>query len=140
MNQKRYFSDLNILTPFLAHILIQHFQVKLPQIIIMIIAIELSVMFGENTRCLSRKKLTKVRLVEFFEQFRRLETVHAQLESTYSTTILIGWFETMFSSKQIKTLFYSSFLVIMCKLTISTVKSYVIIRYLANESGTSFIS
>jgi hypothetical protein len=56
----------------------------------MIIAIELSVMFNENTRCLSRKKLTKERLVEYFEQFRRLETIHAQLESTYSTTILIG--------------------------------------------------
>lgn len=81
------------------------------------IAIELCVMFAENTRCVSRKKLSKERLVEFFDQFRRLETIHAQLESTYSTTIL---------------------LVILCKLTIGTVKSYVLIRYLARESGGFF--
>jgi hypothetical protein len=54
------------------------------------------------------------RLTEFFEQFRRLEAIHAQLESTYSTTILI---------------------VILCKLTSGTVKTYVLIRFLSNTSG-----
>ncbi|KAI6243287.1 hypothetical protein M3Y99_00122600 [Aphelenchoides fujianensis] len=84
--------------------------VKIPQVLIIVICIELSVLYRENTNMIAKRRLTRDRLKEFFDQFRRLETIHAQLEATYNRTIL---------------------LVVLCMLSIGTVKTYVLMRYLA---------
>ncbi|KAI6212450.1 hypothetical protein M3Y94_00025600 [Aphelenchoides besseyi] len=74
------------------------------------------VLYRENTAMIAKRQLTKPRLKEFFAQFKRLEEIHGQLESTYSHTIL---------------------LVVSCMLSIGTVKTYVLIRYLVHSNDRS---
>ncbi|KAI6217237.1 hypothetical protein M3Y95_01229200 [Aphelenchoides besseyi] len=90
--------------------------VKIPQVLIIVVCIVLSVLYRENTAMIAKRQLTKPRLKEFFAQFKRLEEIHGQLESTYSHTIL---------------------LVVSCMLSIGTVKTYVLIRYLVHSNDRS---
>ncbi|CAD5224048.1 unnamed protein product [Bursaphelenchus okinawaensis] len=62
---------------------------KVPQVMIMMIAIENGLMFAEAQRVIGRKKLTRDRLTKFFEEFRRVERIQAQTERTYNKTVFV---------------------------------------------------
>ncbi|CAD5232652.1 unnamed protein product [Bursaphelenchus xylophilus] len=81
---------------------------KVPQVMIMMIAIENGLMFAEAQRVIGRKKLTKDRLTKFFEEFRRVERIQAQSEHTFNRTV---------------------FVILSAKLADMTLRWYILMRY-----------
>ena len=89
--------------------------VRLPQVFISVVCVQLVILYEECSAQLTRKRLTQQRLRAFFENFCQLETIHMQLERTYSLTILI---------------------IVAGKLTLNTVKSYLLFTYISQTSET----